>query len=67
LNFAVPLLIFSKYGYGTLVKYDKNFDLGNYFKALTLMTMKKDDKFKDLHDFYFLEHDFYENFNDIWL
>ena len=67
LNFAIPILLFSKYSYGTLIKHDKNFDLGNYFKALTLITMEKDDKFKDLHDFYFLEHDFYENFNDIWL
>jgi hypothetical protein len=60
----VPLALFGKYNYGMLDHFGNKSKFKYYFKALTLMTMQKDEKFKDLHDFYFLEHDFYNEFNE---
>jgi len=60
----VPLTLYGKYNYGALNYLKNRLHLKDYFKALKLMIMKKSDDFKDLHDFYFLEHDFYDDFTD---
>jgi hypothetical protein len=36
----------------------------SFFKALNLMLTTKGETFKDLHDFYFLEQDFYNGLVD---
>jgi len=57
--------MFGKYSYASL-RYDKTFDLHKYYKVLKLIIMNKDDnKFKDLHDFYFLDKEFYDDLNDV--
>jgi len=67
LYFVVPLTLYGKYNYGALNYLNNHLHLKDYFKALKLMIMKKSDDFKDLHDFYFLEHDFYDDFSDHWM
>lgn len=66
LKFAIPITLHGKYSYGTLGYLKNRLRLKSYFKLLKLLLMKKSDKFKDLHDFYFVEHEFYDEFNEDW-
>jgi hypothetical protein len=64
-RFIMPVILNNKYNYGLFRFFNGKVKYKNYFKALKLIMMhKENDKFKDLHDFYFLEHDFYDNITD---
>ena len=67
LYFVVPLTLYSKYSYGTFNYFKNRIYLQDYFKSLKLLIMNKSNEFKDLHDFYFLEHDFYDDFYEHWM
>jgi len=70
IKFCIPLLLNTKSNYRLFKHFSKKSmdreKIFLYFKALYLVLLDKGENFKDLHDFYFFEQDFYNDFMETW-